>query len=146
MADNKHPDQPNPTSENRDNELEMDLDYDEMTSQPSKNTSGPDMDDTLENNENQTELPKYLPPDDHNTDKMEPKPDDDQNQTRRSQRRHNTPNYSILAGKPLERKQNKHYHQTHQNSKDKGDKKKTGKKMCWMHQAQKGTPGNKERK
>ena len=125
MADNKHPDQPNPTSENRDNELEMDLDYDEMTSQPSKNTSGPDMDDTLENNENQTELPKYLPPDDHNTDKMEPKPDDDQNQT---QRRHNTPNYSILAGKPLERKQNKHYHQTHQNSKDKGDKKKNREK------------------
>ena len=128
MADNKHPDQPNPTSENMDNELEMDLDYDEMTSQPSKNTSGPDMDNTLENNENQTELPKYRPPDDHNTDKMEPKPDDDQTQTRRSQRRHNTPNYSILAGKPLERKQNKHHHQTHQNGKDKGDKKNPGKK------------------
>ena len=98
-----------------DNKLETDLDYDEMTSQPSKNTSGPDMDDTLENNENQTELPKYRPTDDHNTDKMEPKPDDDQNQTRRSQCRHNTPNYSILAGKPLERKQNKQHHQTHQN-------------------------------
>ena len=87
------------------------------------------MDDTLENDENQTELPKYRPPDDHNTDKMEPKPDDDQNQTPRSQRRHNTPNYSILAGKSLERKQNKHHHQTHQNGKDKGDKKKQGKNV-----------------
>ena len=108
-----------------------------MNSQPSQNTSGHDMDDTLENNKNQTELLKYRPPDDHNTDKMEPKPDDDQNQTRRSQRKHNTLNYSILAGKPLERKQNKHHRQTHQ---------KTGEKMCRMHQAQKGTPGNKERK
>ena len=99
-----------------------------------KAISGPDMDHTLENDENQTELPKYRPPDDHNTDKMEPKPDDDQNQTPRSQRRHNTPNYSILAGKPLERKQNKHHHQTHQNGKDKGDK-KTGKKCvaCTKH-------------
>ena len=71
---------------NINNELETDLDYDEMTSQPSQNTSGSDMDDTLENEKKHTELLEYRPPDDHNnTKKMEPKTDDDQNQTRRRQ-------------------------------------------------------------
>ena len=94
MADDKHPNQkePNPTSENMDNKLKTDLDYDEITSQPSQNTSASNMDDTLENDENRTELLEYRPPDNHNnTDKKGPKTNRDQNQTRRSQRRHNTP-------------------------------------------------------
>ena len=127
MAETKHPDQGEgkTNSENMDNDQGTDLDYDELTFQQSQDDSGTDMDNTLEHEGNNTETPEHRPPD-NNTNKMETKTtnqDEVQNQTRRSQRRHNTPDYRILAGKNTrEKKQNDEHHQT-------PNKDKTGKRQ-----------------
>ena len=83
------------------------------------------MDNTLENEGDNTETPEHRPPD-NNTNKMETKmnnQDEEHNQTRRNQRKHNTPDYSILVGKNTrDKKQNDEHHQT-------PNKDKTGKRQ-----------------